>query len=48
MHQRIDTYTPYTEKQREAIILKVITFIKRNNKDKELFQQRAQEFSKLI
>ena len=48
MSQRIDTYTPYTEKQREAIIVKVITFIKRNNKDRELFQQRAQDFSKLI
>lgn len=48
MHQRIDGYVPYTESQRDELILKIVTFIKRNNKDKELFEKRAHSIANLI
>lgn len=48
MHQRIDGYVPYTAEQREELILKIVTFIKRNNKDKELFEKRAHSIASLI
>lgn len=41
MWQRIDTYTPYTEKQRDEDLTRIVTYIKRNNQDKSLFEKRV-------
>lgn len=47
MWQRIDTYIPYTEKQRDEDLTRIVTYIKRNNQDKTLFEQRVADVVKL-
>ena len=47
MWQRIDTYIPYTEKQRDEDLTRIVTYIKRNNQDKTLFEQRVTDVVKL-
>ena len=43
MWQRVDTYTPYTEEQRNDDLVRIVTYIKRNNQDKSLFERRVKE-----
>lgn len=47
MWQRIDTYVPYTEKQRDEDLTRIVTYIKRNNQDKSLFEKRVADIVKL-
>ena len=47
MWQRIDTYVPYTEKQRDEDLIRIVTYVKRNNQDKSLFEKRVAEIIKL-
>ena len=47
MWQRIDTYVPYTEKQRDEDLIRIVTYIKRNNQDKTLFENRVADVVKL-
>ena len=47
MWQRIDTYVPYTDKQRDEDLTRIVTYIKRNNQDKSLFEKRVADVIKL-
>lgn len=47
MWQRIDTYVPYTDKQRDEDLTRIVTYIKRNNQDKSLFEKRVADIVKL-
>ena len=47
MSQWIDTYVPSTEKQRDEDLVKIITYIKRHNQDRSLFESRVKDIVKL-
>ena len=47
MWQRVDTYIPYTEKQRDEDLTRIVTYVKRNNQDKSLFEKRVADIVKL-
>lgn len=47
MSQRVDTYVPSTEKQRDEDLTRIVTYVKRNNQDKELFKKRATDIVNL-
>ena len=47
MSQRIDTYVPSTEKQRDEDLKKIVMYVKRNNQDKTLFETRVKDIVKL-
>lgn len=47
MSQRVDTYVPSTEKQKDEVLTRIVTYVKRNNQDKELFKKRATDIVNL-
>ena len=47
MWQWVDTYVPYTDKQRDEDLTRIVTYIKRNNQDKSLFEKRVADVIKL-
>ena len=48
MSQRIDTYTPLSEKERDKQLYKIIEYIKRHKEDQSIFEKRAQEMIAFI
>lgn len=48
MSQRVDTYTPLSEKERDKQLYKIIEYIKRHKEDQTVFESRAQEMIKFI
>lgn len=48
MSQRVDTYTPLSEKERNKQLYKIIEYIKRHKENQSVFEARAQEMIKFI